>query len=731
MKKRIVNIRFMFVCFCGLMAGILFCVNFFINKNNLLFVLLISLLSLLVIGGFIYGLITEKHNVKHEARKNVSFLVKSSSIGLMVSFIMGVCLTLFPIIQALSVPAYDKTVRVQGVVCDYVEHNAKSTKFIIQDCLIEYEKNTTDCDNKIVVYTEAMADIELGDIVLFEGTLQNYSFFNNSERNKLVQNIGYQTYVNFTNIKVTDGDIVLRDKIKEKTHNILFNNLNEDNAGICYAMIFGQKEGLSDDIQETFSYAGISHILAVSGLHIGVLVSGIYFILKKLKINKYVRLVILTIILVFYCYLCSFTPSVCRASIMAILLSLCGILQIEYDGLSSLSIAGILILIFDPLSIFSLSFQLSFLSVYAIISFAPTITGFFNKFKIPAFLSASLAISIATNIIILPVCANAFTKVSLVGVISNIFVLPLFSATYILVFSIVIISLIFSSLGCLLLIPNIFLHLIKVIADFSTMIDIGVLKTFQNGYMVLFFLCLSVLILHFLMVRRYIKGVIVLGLAAIIITQMITFNVENTFTESTMIFNYQYSSNIVFHAKDDKLTMIGSNIDCNSLLYNLKKLKVRKIDNVIAYDLQLNNLDNLQNIIKECNVDNIYIPVKFKYPEISTLIKNVTYYDKIVDVNDLKLQDIYYKDQTIGIYLNIFEIGDILIPELKPTKAEGKYLTEFCPNVKYYYQPQLSYNVDLEKLNPAYIINHENNSYYALKISEILAINEKEGIYEI
>ena len=90
-----------------------------------------------------------------------------------------------------------------------------------------------------------------------------------------------------------------------------------------------------------------------------------FFLLYFLTPNSWKNLVIFMGSLVFYSYLCSFTPSVCRASIMAIVLTLCDIYLIEYDSLSSLSIAGLIILAFSPFALFTISFQLSFLCIFA------------------------------------------------------------------------------------------------------------------------------------------------------------------------------------------------------------------------------------------------------------------------------------------------------------------------------------------------------------------------------
>lgn len=733
MKERIINIRVMFVSFCGLLVGILFSIfntfqNFTVLKT-VLFSFIILAISLFL---FLYGFFTRKRNSLYRARKNVSSLLMVSGVCFLLTVICGVCIVLKPYSNLINLNSYTNEVKVEGVVSDYVSGKATHTKFIISDCYIESDGVLQKCDFKICVYADSFTDVSLGDKVILNNCILNkYSYAKDNELIKLCQGLGYQTYVNFDNIDGESGTVILRDKIKDKTKNIIFNNLNVDNGNIVYATLFGEKEGLSNEIKNSFSYAGISHILAVSGLHVGILATAILFLLKKIKMNKYIRVIVLSSILFFYAYLCSFSPSVCRAGIMTILLSICDALQIEYDGLSSLSIAGIIILLFSPLQVLSLSFQLSFLSVFGIIAFTPTITRLFCKIKIPKTLASVLAISISTNIAILPVCANAFTEVSLLGVISNIFILPIFTVSFILSFIILIISFIFSGFGVLLVIPNLFLHLIKVLADFSVSLHSLIFRTFENAYSILFLLCVSLLLLHYLMVKKIIKTAIILPLMIIAIMQFSFANMEYSCDMNTLAFSYQYNSNVVFYLEDDNVTMIGSNIEYNELLYTLKDLKIRKIDTIIAYDLQLNEIDNLRSICENCNTTEIYIPEKFNYKEISSKFNNVKYYENEINLNSLKLDSVNYLNQTIGIYLNIYEIGDILIPELKPTKKEGAILSNYR-DVDYFYQPKLSYNVDIDILTPEKIItNSGEGDMISLENLGKILINKEGMQYEI
>lgn len=732
MKERIANIRVMFVCLCGLVAGILF-VAFNTFENFHVWKLLVFIFVILSVSSFlfVYGYLTKDKNSKYRARRKVSFLLMSSGVGFLLFSIIGVCVTIYPYYSVSNIMYFNNEVRVEGIVSDYVSDNNTYIKFVLDDCLIEYDGKVYESKYKISVYADVYNEISLGDkLTINKCILNKYSISKASDLAKLCKGIGYQTYVSSGDTVRTPNDISLRDQIKNKTKYNLDKNLNEDNAIISYAMLFGDKEGLSENLEDSFSYAGISHILAVSGLHVGVLASAILFILKKIKMNKYVRFEILSAILIFYAYLCSYSPSVCRSAIMTMLLALCGIFQIEYDQLSSLSIAGIIMLIFRPLNLLSLSFQLSYLSVFAIITFAPTILKILSKAKFPKWLASPLAIGFSTNLGILPVCANAFTKVSLLGIFTNLVVLPLFTVAYILIFFIIIAVFIWSGFGKILWLPNLFLHLIKTVADFSTLFEGLVFKTFQNGYLVLFFLCCAILLIHYLMVKRWLKLAIVMPLILITIIQFVCFNIEYTAKDNTLIFAHQFNSNVVFYAKDDKIAMIGSNIDKDNLLYSLKSLKIRKIDSIIAYDIQLNNLTNLKEIIKECNVGCVYVPMRYHYSELCEEMDDIAFYTEEVQVLDLALSEINYENQTIGVYLDIKEIGDILIPELKPTKGEGTLLCEEYSGVKYFYQPTITKNIDLDLLSAVNVIT--NGSEGNISLSEKGDVKlKKEAGYEV
>ncbi len=719
-KKRILNIRVMFVIFCGLMLGILFCYGIIKEVLNLLTASLLMLLVFSICVFFLlYSYFTKKHNEACRFRKNISFIIKISSIAFFLSFCVGMIILIVPFFRIINVIDFTTEVTVTGVVSDYVEENSTHKKFILKNCIIIDDKNIYSTDFKICVYTNTVAEINLGDKIEFFSEIEKYDYNKASDFTKLSQQIAYRTFVDASSIKYIDENISIKDTIKDATKDVLYNNLSSDNAGIAYAVLFGDKQGLSENLQDMFSYAGISHILAVSGLHIGVLVSALYIFLKKIKINKYIRFFLLFVILIFYSYLCNFTPSVCRASIMALLLCLCDLFGIEYDMLSSLSIAGIIILLLSPLSLFTISFQLSFLCIFAIISIAPSISSFLLKLKLPKFLARALAISIATNIAILPVCLNTFTQVSLIGILTNIFVLPIFSVTYVFLFVITILCLCINFLGFLLFIPNLFLHIIKVIANFTTSINFGIFKVFNVSYWALVILILTSIIIHFLMIKKFVKSGITIIFVALLISTMLSGFLPKNYSGENFAFNFKYDSNTMYYIQNGSVTMIGSNIESSQVLSELKTLRVKNIDYIIAYDFQLNNIDNLLQIINENNVKYVYLPEKFNYNSLVKKFDKIKFFKDNITLNNINLKTIEYGEQIIAVYIENSNIGDLLIPEISPTKAEAQYLMENFQTIDIIYLNNLSTNINIDSLNTKLIIINEGKDNHVISLENI------------
>jgi ComEC/Rec2-related protein len=197
----------------------------------------------------------------------------------------------------------------------------------------------------------------------------------------------------------------------------LANFLSAENTELVYAMLFGDKSGLDDDMKNGFAAAGLSHALAVSGLHTGLVVAIILLVLKLCKCPKRYRIYFLAPVLLFYAYLCGFRYSILRATIMFLTYYLGHCVQQKTDPLSTLSLAAIIILILFPYSLLSASFLLSFACVFGIILYYD----FFKKYLYNSAVAMYLAVTIAT----LPLMFYYFGYLSVFGIVAAVVLLPI------------------------------------------------------------------------------------------------------------------------------------------------------------------------------------------------------------------------------------------------------------------------------------------------------------------
>ena len=680
-KDRVVNIRFLFCVFSGLMLGIIFSNLFLTNKINLFVYIAAIVVSIAICLLLLwYAKYSHLHNCNYRSRRKISYLIRWSGIGYLAAFIIGLLISIIPINNIIQIKKFDVPVVINGVVCDYVDKEDTYNKFVIDDCVVATNMGTNKIKFKVIVYTSSYVDVSLGDKITFSGNLDALDYSDDYDLTQLSQGFGYTIYAKQSDMVIDDGNLILRDKVHAKVKDLLNNNLSKDNADICFAVLFGQKQGLSENISNMFSYAGISHILAVSGLHIGVLVSVLWFAIDRIKINRFVKLSILGIILLLYSYLCAFSPSVCRASLMALTLAFCKVMRIEYDSLSSLSLAGIVILLFDPLSLFTISFQLSFMCLFAIIAFAPALNNLLDKIKLPKVLASSLAMSIAVNIAILPICMNSFAKLSLLGIFTNILVLPIFSVMFVLLFSVILIALIINPFSFLLTIPNLFLHLIKVIANYVSEIPFGIIKVFNVSYILIFVIMLALLSLHFWMCKNWWKSLVVGLLFVVIVTTNIVYLMPSRY-DNNLLFKEQYSSNVLVYADKEDVILIGSDITLDNLTFIMKDIKLRYIDKIVAYDFKLNKIEELMKIKKEFGVGQIILQEKFNFDEISQKLSTVEYFEKSYNQDELSIEMIEYKNDHIGIVLKMGE-NIVLVPSFENNATENQYLKSYYSHIK-------------------------------------------------
>ena len=205
--------------------------------------------------------------------------------------------------------------------------------------------------------------------------------------------------------------------------------LTFDKSGYFQALIFGDKGYLLKDDINSFKNLGTSHLLAISGLHIGVLISLIYFILLKFRISvDYIEKIIL-IIIPLYMLLSGASASVLRAGFMIILYIL--LRRRNIDKLGSLLFTFLILLMYNPLYVFNIGFQLSFLITFCLLMSGTYIKNSRNK------IHGAFRISVISTLGSIPILLYNFYTIVYISVFSNIILVPIFS---VVIFPLVIFS---------------------------------------------------------------------------------------------------------------------------------------------------------------------------------------------------------------------------------------------------------------------------------------------------
>lgn len=192
----------------------------------------------------------------------------------------------------------------------------------------------------------------------------------------------------------------------------------------------GDKSFLTADTREMFSSTGIAHVLALSGMHVGILTWVIFIMLLPLQLAgiRNIRISITIILLWLFAIVTGLSPSVVRAVIMATLLLLGALMQRVHSPFNALAFAAIMILIFTPHALYTIGFQLTFIAVATILLTAKKLNPFPPSRRIPYMLTSYLTVSISAMLGTGIVSAYYFGIFPVYFLVTNVvisFVLPL------------------------------------------------------------------------------------------------------------------------------------------------------------------------------------------------------------------------------------------------------------------------------------------------------------------
>ncbi len=318
---------------------------------------------------------------------------------------------------------------VQGKIVQHPEVSETKMEFVLK------EKVTKE---KIYV------TINTEDVALYVKQFQHGAFCEIKGTPRLPQvagnpgNFDYRAYLNSKGIYLQlnadlsntfcKGESILATPyaIKDTFLSYLSSTYSKDTIQWIQALLFGNKDYLSKDVIEQFQYWNLSHILAISGLHVGLIIGLLYFFLTKiLGLTKEKGKIILIIILPIYALFAGSQPPVLRAVVMAEILFLTSFFQKKWPITDVISITALCFIFLDPKLIEQMSFQFSFLVTYALVLSKNILI------QQRSYFWNSVYISFISQLVLLPLQLSAFYYVSPLSLFSNLLFVPYFSVVVI------------------------------------------------------------------------------------------------------------------------------------------------------------------------------------------------------------------------------------------------------------------------------------------------------------
>ena len=468
----------------------------------------------------------------------------------------------------------------------------------------------TEKTEKILLFTNHK-QFEIGDIVSVTGKLReiksngnprlfNYKRFN--LKKKIFSNI-YSDDVK----KIGENKNLKRD-FHKFAENVFDTFLSTDNSNIMKRIFLANN--YDADFENNIREIGLSHILAVSGLHIGI----IYLILSKilviLPIKRLFREIIILFFIFLYAYLIGNPASVLRAEIFLFISIFSSLYGKVKDRLNDLFLTIFVILLINPYMIFDVGLYLSAFSVLGIIKILP----YFSK-KRDGFILKSLKLTFSVMLIILPIILYTFGKFSIITFFSNLVLTPIFVICIVISFFILLFGLLSLKICAVLgLLVNNLLNLIRLNVDFLKDININIIFYEYNIVFVIFTYFL--LLVYFK--RRDFKYFSFGDIKFLTIFVMMVFAFSNVF----YIYKNEVNINFIDIGQGDACLIRGKQnnilIDTGGITFGkgdngksvlipyLQKHGVKKLDFVFVSHLDADHCKNLSSLSKEVKIKNLF-----------------------------------------------------------------------------------------------------------------------------
>lgn len=495
------------------------------------------------------------------------------------------------------------------------------------------------CTGKIIINIQKDKTPDLliiGNIIRVKTILQH----NNSPKNP--NQFDYGQYLKdkqiYAQIYAEKSEISINRIIKKdiwyyaaKLHSRIINNLEKSHfspteMNVALALILGQRQEISTDIIQDYQFSGATHILSVSGLHVGFIMLFIAFILKPIpntRKGSFIKLIVILSSLILFAIISGLSPCVLRSVVMFSFLAIGNHLRRNGNIYHTLLVSMLLILLFEPYFLFDIGFQLSYLALFSILWLQPILKNIWNpKNKIIINIWNVLTISFAAQIGTLPLCLYYFHQFPGLFFVTNLIIIPVLSFIMIAGILVMILAVFIAPPLFLIQIFEKSIYILNKLIHFVASFDSFVIReiSFNNYYLFAFYLWI---IFAFIWLEKpnYLKLIGVLSTTIILQLSFIYTKKEIQTQQEMIVYNMKKKTiiterngkDINLFCNDDLLKKTSKNSIINSYLVgNFSNVKKKtKIKNILFFNKKRISI-----------IDSTGIYLKDKQPDILLLIES-------------------------------------------------------------------------------------------------------------
>ncbi len=341
-------------------------------------------------------------------------------------------LTLLPAEFLYAPPKIEKKCEAQ--VTGQVARQAQKEKTLqleLTKCKVRSRQQSFEEDKLLIYLSDADGEYPVGTVLSLSGTIYpmeeptNPGQFN-SRLYYAGRGISYSVYAESAQIlSVRPAPVrnyLLR--LRQKLTNVYQTVLNEEDSGVLEAMLLGEKGNLDAELKALYQKNGISHVLAISGLHISLLGLSLYRLLRRTT-GSYILAGIPTILFLWgYSWMTGGSVSTVRAALMCLLAVAADLVGRSYDTLTSVGAVALVLMATEPLCVHQSAFLLSFGAVAAIALIQPVFRMYRERM---GWLLGSLSVSFSVLLVTFPLLLWFFYEYPLYSTLLNLLVIPLMS----------------------------------------------------------------------------------------------------------------------------------------------------------------------------------------------------------------------------------------------------------------------------------------------------------------